>query len=47
MSKYPIASDAASVQAKWTSQRTADGWTKITQQGGQPQLEQPSSPYMA
>ena len=32
--KYPIDPDGDDVTAKWTSEETRDGWTKVTQDGG-------------
>ena len=33
-SSYPIDPDGDDVKAKWTSEKTRDGWTKVTQEGG-------------
>ena len=30
---YPIEPDAEGAEAKWTAEKTADGWTRITQEG--------------
>ena len=32
---YPIDPDGEDVEAKWTSEETRDGWTKVTQEGGE------------
>ncbi len=31
---YPIDPDGDDVEAKWTSEETRDGWTRVTQEGG-------------